>query len=569
MGAAGIAKRRRAAGCAGRVRNVAKLNVTRDGEQWEVSLPREGALIGRNEECDVRLDDHRVSGRHARLFADPAGRWTVEDLASKNGVWIGPRRVTSRALQWGEEVVVGPYTLSLAPEGDRPVRPALDLTVTASIALEGRRAGDIEVRRAEGETLSIGRINQLNFVSERLAKISEPDRLYPELCKALVDVSRLPGVTAMVLRLPRGTDPIPPAPPLLACQASAGPGADVRLSRRILEAARSGTSAVMARSDPIGERDLALTITPSTQPRAAVCAPIAESPEAMEALYLDMPSDLAGPDALDLVQAVARLTKLLRANLILAEEKLQRRMLERDLEMAREIQQALLPTDERLPPGVDVAWHYEPATWVGGDYCDVWRLQDGRLAFAVGDVTGHGLRAAMVMAALHASMRASASPALTPSLLMGSVNRYLQANTPEDMLVTMILGFYEPASGRLECVNAGHAPPILLDPGRCPRPLEMARNLLLGIQDVPYQADAVVLAPGCGLLIVTDGITETASPEGQLLGDEGLLRIVEAAGTASSKELLAAVVRAVADFRHPMGQQDDVTALALRNSPES
>lgn len=220
-----------------------------------------------------------------------------------------------------------------------------------------------------------------------------------------------------------------------------------------------------------------------------------------------------------------------------------------------------------MPPGVDVAWHYDPANWVGGDYCDIWLLPDGRLAFAVGDVTGHGLRAAMVMAALHAAMRTNASPALTPSMLMEAVNLYLRANTPEDVLVTMLVGFYEPASGELECVNAGHGRPILLDPAHPARPLETTRNLLLGIQDVSYETDRFVLEPSCGLLVVTDGIPETVSPEGLEFGEEGLLRAVESAGAASSRELVEAVARAAADFRHPMAQQDDITALALRSAP--
>lgn len=550
---------------------MVKLKVTGAAGQWEASLPREGALIGRDEECDIRLDDQRVSGRHARLFSDPAGRWTIEDLGSKNGVWIGQRRVTSQALLWGQEVTIGPYALWLVPDSERPFAPASGLGLTATLVADTYAAGDMDVRRAEGEALSIGRIDQLNRIGERLAGVSEAERLYPELCRALIDASRVPGAMAAVLRLPCGGEPLPPAPPLLAFHAAGAGGesaadavAGLRLSRRLLEAARSGAGAVMARSRPLGEGDLTLTITPSGQPRAALCACIAESPGSMEAVYLDMPSDLAGPDTLDLLQAVARLTKLLRTNLILAEEKLRRRMVDRELEMAREIQRALLPGRAELPAGVDIAWRYDPAAWVGGDYCDVWRLEDGRLAFAVGDVTGHGLRAAMVMAALHAAMRASAFPGLTPSALMESVNRYLRANTPEYMLVTLALGFFEPASGKLQCVNAGHVPPILLDPTRPPRPLETTRNLLLGLQDGPYQADAVVLKPGCGLLIVTDGITEALSSEDRMLGNEGLLRIVEGTTATSSEDLLEAIVQAVADFRHPMGQQDDITALALR-----
>ena len=96
---------------------MAKLRVTGEGREWEVSVPREGAVIGRDAGSDVRLDDQRVSGRHARLISDPSGRWTIDDLASKNGVWVGQRRVTSHTLLWGEEVVVGPFGALFLGEG--------------------------------------------------------------------------------------------------------------------------------------------------------------------------------------------------------------------------------------------------------------------------------------------------------------------------------------------------------------------------------------------------------------------------------------------------------------------
>ena len=220
-----------------------RLAITGGGRSGQVELDPEGLLIGRSPQCDLSLPDRHVSTEHARVFQDPFGRWIVEDLGSKNGVWVDGQRITARALLPGERVVIGPYTLSLTTEPDSRIQPDTDVAVTTSVLTDLAHEEMIETAAVESETLSLGRIEQLNRIGDRLSGVSKSSRLYSELCEALADS---PRTAAVVLRVPAADEPLPSSPPILACHIAGRPDefaahamANLHLSRRALEAARS------------------------------------------------------------------------------------------------------------------------------------------------------------------------------------------------------------------------------------------------------------------------------------------------------------------------------------------
>ena len=540
------------------------LKLTGPGIDREIELDRDGVVIGRGSRCEVTLDDPYISNEHARIYQDPFGRWLVEDLGSKNGVRIDGRKIDARSVLPGEEICIGPFTLRLVEQDVRTVYPAYGGTDATTFITDVAQTEVVHAVELAEEVLSVDRIRKLNELAERLSIITDLSQLYSALCGGLVDSA---DSAAMVLAVPPGNSPLPPSPRVLASQIGAVRGATgvagMHVSRRALDSVRSGGGAVLARNDPVDEQDMHLTVVDTRRPRTVVCAPINTTSETVEVLYLDLPSDRAEREVLDFIQAVTRLARLLRRSLVLAEVKSERRVLDSQLELAQEIQLALLPRDVGRHARVDVAWHYQPAMWVGGDFCDVWRLTDGRLAFAVGDVAGKGLAAAMIMATLHASMRATTLSCLTPSVVMEHVNAYLNFHMPEGMFVTLVLGFYDRASGSLEYVNAGHIAPLLFGRDGEVSPLGQVRNVVLGLEGTAYEAEVVDLASGEGLLVVTDGITEAKSPDGDMFGDQGLRRVVVDTDRTSSRRLVDSVVAAAADFRGMQHQQDDVTALAL------
>lgn len=234
------------------------------------------------------------------------------------------------------------------------------------------------------------------------------------------------------------------------------------------------------------------------------------------------------------------------------------------LESARRVQMRLTPQDLPQMPGVDVAFDYRPAQVVGGDFCDVWPLQEGRLAFAVGDVAGKGLPGAMVMANLQALLQAGTLFCNGPAQAVAYLNQHLRQHFADGPFVTLFLGLLEVGTGRLEYVNAGHLPPLLVQAGAAVEPLGQPTNTVLGIGDDVFTADVAMLTPGACLVAFTDGITESESPDGALFGLDRLQRALQPTAGAKAERLVRAVVEGSAAFSGAGPRADDMTVLAIR-----
>jgi sigma-B regulation protein RsbU (phosphoserine phosphatase) len=236
---------------------------------------------------------------------------------------------------------------------------------------------------------------------------------------------------------------------------------------------------------------------------------------------------------------------------------------DREMQIAREIQQSLFPACCPSVPGFEVFARSVPCHEVGGDHYDVIPLPGGRLALAIADVSGKGAPASILMASVHASLRALAGTA-TPASLMQRINRFLFENTQANRYATVFYAELDPASRRLSYVNGGHIPPYHVGPrGREDRLAEGGPALGV-IEDASYAECEVVLEAGDLVAMVTDGVTEAASPEDVEFGDEGVIDVLRKSRGASAEGALGAVVEAVRVWTGPVGCADDLTALVLR-----
>jgi sigma-B regulation protein RsbU (phosphoserine phosphatase) len=236
---------------------------------------------------------------------------------------------------------------------------------------------------------------------------------------------------------------------------------------------------------------------------------------------------------------------------------------DREMQIAREIQQSLFPRSCPEIPGFEVAALSDPCQEVGGDHYDFIPLEGGRLALAVADVSGKGAPASILMASVHASLRAMAGSS-PPAALMGRLNQFMVASTQENKYVTLFYAELDPATRRVVYVNGGHVPPcrVRVD-GKSERLLAggPALGLLAGAD---YESGEAVLEPGEVLAVVTDGVTEAASPEDREFGDEGVLRVLCANRSQGAQAVLDALVRSVRSWTGPAGCSDDLTALVLK-----
>jgi sigma-B regulation protein RsbU (phosphoserine phosphatase) len=253
----------------------------------------------------------------------------------------------------------------------------------------------------------------------------------------------------------------------------------------------------------------------------------------------------------------------------LAAEAAQRERANREMEIAREVQERLFPQEMPDLVGASVAGHCRPALGVGGDYYDLIHLEGGRLGLAIGDVSGKGISAALLMASLRASLRGVALDNPRDfAKLMHKVNVLVYEASASNRYATFFFAAWDPKTRRLECVNAGHNPPILLRNGQVIR-LEAGGPVVGLLPFAPYTEQALTLEPGDLLLLYTDGISEAMTHDDEEWGEERMIEAARKVRNRTADEVLRAIFADADKFTAGAPQHDDMTLLILKLDPAS
>ncbi len=244
----------------------------------------------------------------------------------------------------------------------------------------------------------------------------------------------------------------------------------------------------------------------------------------------------------------------------------ERDALERDLQLAAQVQRGLLPSSELTCRGWHISYHYEPAGIVSGDYCDVVDAGERGLYFMVGDVSGKGVAASMLMAHLHAMFRALISVEMSLKCMLEHASRVFSESTLPTHYATLVCGRARDG-GQIEICNAGHPHPLVARNGRV-TPLESS-NLPVGMfGNEEFSVNELILEPGHHMLIYSDGVSEATDDLGNEYGCGRLCELIRAARSGAPSSLIAACRDDLKSFR---GQQraDDVTMFALGRSGQA
>jgi serine phosphatase RsbU (regulator of sigma subunit) len=241
----------------------------------------------------------------------------------------------------------------------------------------------------------------------------------------------------------------------------------------------------------------------------------------------------------------------------------ERERFEHELRVAQRIQQALLPKELPVLDSWEIVPYYQPAREVGGDFYDFLTLSDGRVGAIIGDVSGKGIAAALVMANTQSVLRAVAQGSTTPGELLAQVNEVLFAYIPSNMFVTCFCGVLDPESGRFTYANAGHNPPLRQhrDKAIDLRATGMPLGLMPGM---PYEEKSTLLLPGDRVLFYSDGLIEAHNQEREMLGSPRLKDLLTE-NPPGARQLTAHVLAELGRFTgEQWEQEDDITLVTLQ-----
>ena len=522
-------------------------------------------LIGRGSESAkyLQLTEPRIS-RHCAAVTFESGEYYLEDRGQRSGVFVNGTKIKRCRLQQGDVITFGFdnfYEITFRTAEQDTSIPDLLNKIEGISSTDASPGGLHKLNLLlEATALLHSRLPLeavLGNVLDHAIAITDADR------GVLLEANALGQLKARLARRSGGrplpSDQIIPSDTALRLaleQQSSFVTGDIAQAALDLREAPS-----------VAEQRLrAIVIIPLYEMLRASShesAAFIKKGELLGAIYMDS-SRPAAPSSLDkrILDALGVEAASILENARLVERDRERRRLEEQIAIARDIQQALLPRKIRDFPYLEASGINIPCQAIGGDYFDVFAIDEDRTGFLIADVAGKGLGAALLATMLRGALLGMTIRS-EPADVIAHINQFLCEHPEVERYATMFLGVLG-RDGQTAYVNAGHPPPILIRRGEISEPFSEASLPVGMMPDASYTAARLQIEPGDTLLLYSDGVTEAADPDQQLFGVPRLRSAIGARPDAPLDQIQSHVLRSVDEFARGSGQADDVTLLLLR-----
>ncbi|NUQ61505.1 MAG: SpoIIE family protein phosphatase [Pirellulales bacterium] len=520
-------------------------------------------VIGRERTCGVMIDFPAVSRRHARLVPDAEACW-IEDLGSRNGTYVNGSRVDRRLkLKPGDRIVICETTFvlqsadasaedsAIAHDGGSVVS-SLDATSTLSVLrgspAEARLEAMLRITQALGPTLEFQKV--LGQMLDGLFDI------FPAADRGLVLLRERERLIPRAMKLRRESSE------------------NVRYSRTIVEKALAQRQAILsedARQD-IGIPSESLISLPI---RSVMCAPLlAQDSTALGVIQLDTddPRRRFNANDLQILSTVAIQASMSIQFTQIHHERMRHAKLERELELAKQVQHSFLPVENPEIPGYRFWSHYQSANQVGGDFYDYLRLPGGHCAVLLGDVAGKGVPAALMMAKVSACCKLALLANPTDLCkTMAAVNAEVCGSQAGVRFVTLVVCILDPATHAITLASAGHMSPMVRRrDGSVEEPADLqVRGIPLGVMpEFAYTTTQIQLHPGECAVLYSDGLSEAMNSAGELYSTGRIRRHLESSETKEPADLAKSLLDDIRQHVAGSEQFDDMSLVIFGRVPE-
>jgi serine phosphatase RsbU (regulator of sigma subunit)/pSer/pThr/pTyr-binding forkhead associated (FHA) protein len=538
------------------------------GEPFSHDVVENELVIGRSMSSDLSVPDRYLSRQHARLYRSD-DQWLIEDLDSRNGTYVNGLRITEPTrVKVGDMVTMSASTIrvmdrsGVAPTMTRQemsgsvFRPATELVAASTHLPEAAEREDDSIRR------SAERLSLLNQVHQTLATTIDLAELLDTILDRMFDHLK-PEQGTIFLRGPEGDLYRAASRP-----ASAGEDEIVvsqSLSREVVERGM----AALVHDVRLDDRFAGAQSLVDAGVRSLIAAPLADprGTQGMIVLSSSARVRVFSEEDMQLLSSLASVAALRIRNLSLAEEAAERRRLQKEVTLARQIQMALIPDELPTAEGYEIYGGNSPWEGVSGDYFEVIERGQGcECVMLIADVSGKGIAASLLTTYIEALSTAPIEDGLPPDEVFERVSRRLYKRTPHERFATAFLAVLDRPTSMIRYANAGHSPGLVVRSGGEVDWLG-STGLPLGLLATgEYHSKEVTLAVGDTLVLYTDGITEALNPDGEEYGAERLRSVCQQNADKPLDDIALALDDDLARFSAGVPFADDRTLVMLRRT---
>jgi serine phosphatase RsbU (regulator of sigma subunit) len=535
-----------------------------DGKSRSIPLAETKRItIGRSSAADLCFPDDNGLSRQHLAIENEGGYWSLRDLGSKNGTTLNGARVTApMPLKPGDRIMAGHLIVICDGGSGSSTRPLVffdptddDEVQTSSSTVITNLEGVIQPDAAQSEfqRVAAAQISALVRAGNELAS----HRPLPELFRFILDLA------IQAVNADRGV--------LLTAEESglevrANKGEGFHISRAVRDRVLNSGSSVLVRDTSIDDAFRERRSIVEQNIRTLMAVPLQTREQIIGIIYVDSPSLQREftKDDLSVLTVMANVAAIRIEQTRFAEIEQARKLMARDLEQAAEIQKSFLPSVAPAVRGLDLAGHNAACRTVGGDYFDFFKYGDSRAALVLGDVSGKGMPASLLMMGLQARVQVLIEEPKNLAEVMTRLNRITSANCPSNRFITFFFCVADGDTGEVAFCNAGHNPPLIVRRSGEVEELEGGGPVLGILRNIEYDEYRVNLDVGDTLVIYSDGVTEAANVQGDEFDTPRLGEAVARSRTLSAGEIVAEVNRAVAEFTAGAPQSDDITLIVAR-----
>ncbi len=542
---------------------------TADRPEDKVFLSRLRTTIGRSARSDICIPDAFASRLHAEVRQEGDGYWLL-DLGSANGTRYNGSQVSMPIpLTTGGEIQIGETVIIFEDEKSRTNQnatlisdntEALDPAMTISFSRLTNPTAEVLKAHYSTRTDLLGLISKVGLallsssgLDETLNQVASLvfETVPAERCVIMLQDEKAEGGMKISVARVRGKDERIE---------------EVRISRTVMDEVMKNGKSVLT-SDAQHDPRYASQTMSLLGIRSVLAVPLSVSQtKIFGIIYADSPTHEATftEEHLNILTTLASVAAIRVENATLLEERFEKERIQNELELATEIQQRFQPS---APPTID-GYEFQGISFscyeIGGDYYDFIEQHDGKMLIALGDVSGKGTAAALLMSSLHAAIHGQVAARTSLHQTVKSVNEYLAENTPTNRFVTLFIAELDPQTGILNYINAGHNPPLVGHVDGTVKQLEAGGFPLGIIPFAEFEVGQTQLQSGEALVIYSDGVSEANNLKGDEFGMERLTQVVSKNLKASASGLRDKVESALSAFTQTAPANDDITLVIVK-----